>query len=77
MLRVLEKSILMYWFNEQNCVGSCTFSRLVEVGVTLNVVLNELLVSLQVHMATGESQHTGRTLRSPDPLPVLIYITVG
>ncbi len=41
----------------------------------------ELLVSLQslgqVYMATGESQHIGWTSRSPNPLPVLIYITVG
>lgn len=28
-------------------------------------------------MATGESQHIGRTSRSHNPLPVLIYITVG
>ena len=57
------------------------FSGLVEEGVTPKAVLYELLVSLpsphQVYMDTRGGQHTGSTSRSPNPLPVLIYITAG
>lgn len=50
MLCIVEYTARMYWCSGQSCAGfigiQCAFSRPAEVGVTLNVVLNELLVSL-------------------------------
>lgn len=76
-------TILTHCCGERSCFIEIqrAFSGLVEAGVTPNAVLYELLVSLpsprQVYMDTRGGQHTGSTSRSPNPLPVLIYITAG